>query len=952
MSIVLIVSEKLSTVAPVARESRWHDFGPMLHRLALAAACAATCLASRALAQSAQPAPAVSSSHASRPLARAVALEGRIALDGRLDEAAWARAEPIADFTQLDPDEGRPASERTEVRILYDEDALYVGARLLDAHRPTSRLVRRDAYVLDSDWFSIALDSYHDHLQAFRFSVNPGGVRRDEIFSSSGRTVSGNNAATIVDRGGLADQSWDPVWAAATTVGDSGWTAEIRIPFSQLRFSPAERQTWGLQMERRIARAQEQALYAFTPKDQPAGVPHYGHLEGVSGVRARQRLELLPYASGRLHHRSLVARSTRVNFEDPFHSRAEGSGGAGADIKYRLTSDFTLDATLNPDFGQVEQDPAVVNLTAFELQFDEKRPFFVEGAEILRFGTSIFGAPEGGPSQLLYSRRIGRAPQLAVPDTAAYADLPDVAAIGAAAKLTGRTASGWSVGMLEAVTRREDAPFVALSGARSSAMVEPMTSYFAGRLKRDLRAGRATLGGMATAVNRRLEGGAAAAGLRSSAYTGGVDVRSATRDHRWSLVGSLSGSYVTGSAAAIAATQRSSNHFFQRPDATHLRYDPTATSLGGYRAQLDGGKRAGAWTGNVAITASSPGYEINDLGFQTSTDRIVLDPNITYERTRPGRVFRRWSARFGPDNVWNYGWEIVRRQTYLTLQSQLRSYWTANLQLNHASPAFSDRLTRGGPLMRTPAADGARLDVASDPRRRYTFGFLVNRTVDRAGLDQGLYSFDVGMKPAGNWEIRVGPDLNRVRNPAQWVTTVTDAAATPTFGRRYVFAALDQTTLGIDTRVNVTFTPRLTLELYAQPFVATNDFGALKELRAPRTFDFVEYGVDAGTATRDTAGRTTVDPDGPGPAPSFRVNDSDFDLASLRGNAVLRWEWRPGSTLFLVWQQERAERLGGVEAARRGRDVGRLDYAGEARDLLRVRPVNVLMFKVSWWLNP
>jgi hypothetical protein len=444
-------------------------------RLALACALvvlpAATCLTSPAGAQR-----AAEVVHADRPVARAVAAEGRVALDGRLDEPAWSRATPVTTFTQLDPEEGRPASERTEVRIVYDGEALYVGARMHDSQRPVSRLVRRDSYVLDSDWFSVALDSYHDHLSSFRFSVNPDGVRRDEVFSSSGRTVSTAGTTVVTDRGGIADQSWDPVWDAATSVSDSGWTVELRIPFSQLRFGPAERQTWGLQLERRIARRQEQSLFAFAPKDQAAGVPLYGHLTGLDGVHARQRLEVLPYVSARVRGRPAGARPSGVSFADPFHASADPGMGLGADVKYRVTSDLTLDATLNPDFGQVEQDPAVVNLTAFETQFEEKRPFFVEGAEILRFGTSIFGAPEGGPPQLLYSRRIGRAPQLAVPDSAAYAEVPDVVAVLGAAKLSGRTARGWSVGMLGAVTGRVVGAFVGPAGVRGSARGAPPRS--------------------------------------------------------------------------------------------------------------------------------------------------------------------------------------------------------------------------------------------------------------------------------------------------------------------------------------------------------------------------------------------------------------------------------------------------------------------------------------------
>jgi len=889
--------------------------------------------------------------HARRPVAVATPLVGQVTLDGVLDEPGWADAPAVTRLVQLDPDEGQPVSERTDIRILYDGEALYVGARLHDTRAPSGRLVRRDSYVLDSDWLSVAIDSYHDHLSAFRFSVNPAGVRRDELFTSSGRTVS-STSAVVTDRGGLVDASWDPVWSAATSVSDTGWVAELRIPFSQLRFSAADVQTWGLQIERRIARKQELAMFAFTPKNQPAGVPDFGHLQGLARVRASRRLEVMPYSSGRLFMRPVAAREPSVAFDDPFRARAELSARFGADVKFRVTSNFTLDATLNPDFGQVELDPAVVNLTAFETQFAEKRPFFVEGAEILRFGTSIFGAPEGGPAQIVYSRRVGRAPQLGTPDSAVYADLPDVATVLGAAKLTGRTESGWSVGVLEAVTGRAEATFMTTAGGRGSAVVEPLTSYFAGRVKRDMNGGRSTLGALATAVNRRLSAGAPGDALRSAAYGGGVDFRSETANRAWSVVGSFSPSLVTGSAAAIAATQRASNHYFQRPDAPHLAFDPAATSMRGYRAQVDAGKRAGSWTGNVALTASSPGYEINDLGFQTSTDRIVLDPNVTYEHTRPGSLLRRWSVRAGPDNVWTYGWELVRRQSYLTVQGQFLNYWQANLQLNHASPSFNDRLTRGGPLTRTPSSNGARFDVGTDPRKRYTAAGQINRTVDRSGLSQTIYSLDLGVKPAANIEIQVGPDLTRLRQPAQYVTTITDATATRTFGRRYVFAPLEQTTLAIDTRLNVTFSPRLTLELYAQPFASSNDFGGLKELRAPRTFDFDRYGADAGTITTDDAGTSTVDPDGAGQAPSFKVTDRDFDLTSLRGNAVLRWEWREGSTLYVVWQQDRAERLSGVEAALRGRDVGSLDLGQSAGDLFAVRPSNVLLFKVSYWLNP
>lgn len=932
---------------PASGQQHW--FGTsLLPRFAYAAA-----MVLMSIVGTAANAQAVAATHADRPIARAVPARGPISVDGRLDESAWVGVAPITAFTQLDPNEGQPASERTEVYIVYDAEALYVAARLHDSGPVSKRLVRRDAQVNDSDWLIVALDSYHDHLTSYRFSVNPAGVRRDEAFTSGGnRSGTATTGGAVIERGGQADQTWDPVWQAAAVVTDSGWIAEMRIPFAQLRFGRAASQTWGLQLERRIARKQEQSLFAFVPKSQPAGVAQYGHLEGLEGIQAPRPLEVLPYSSARLVRRSVVARNAAASFANPFQERSDLTGGLGADVKYRLTSNFTLDATFNPDFGQVEQDPAVVNLTAFEIRFDERRPFFVEGAEILRFGTSVQGNPEGGPPQLLYSRRVGRTPQVAMSRDAVYSEVPEATTILGAAKLTGRTKNGWAVGLLEAVTQEETGRLVDATGVQRASVAEPLSNYFAGRLRRDLRGGRTTYGGMVTSVNRRLDAGAPRDLLRSSAYAGGLDFRAETEDRVWSVFGSLSSSRVSGSPSAIAATQRSSAHFFQRPDAGHLDFDPSATSMSGYRAQVDAGKRAGSVIWNLAIIAVSPGYEINDLGFQLNADRIFIDPNITYEQNRPGPLFRRWSLRFGPDNDFNYDGDLIRSIAMWNFQSQLNNFWTNSVRFNWIAPVSSDRLTRGGPLTRLPAGWLASFDVGTDPRKRFTGTGGVSYTRDQAGMSQLTTTLLAAVRPASNWNVQVGPTFSRVLLPAQYVTTVVDPAATSTFGSRYVFARLDQTTLGLDTRVNVTFTPALSLELYAQPFVAANDFGALKELRAPRTFDFLEYGRDVGTVTRQAGARDLIDPDGPGAAPAFRVDDRDFNLNSLRGNAVLRWEWRPGSTMFLVWQQERAGRLGALDAERGGLDVGSFDVRTNLGDIFDVRPTNVLVFKMSYWLNP
>ncbi|HEX7239504.1 MAG TPA: DUF5916 domain-containing protein, partial [Longimicrobiaceae bacterium] len=352
------------------------------------------------------------------PVSRATRTDRAPRIDGRLDDEAWAAAVPITEFTQVDPVEGAPASERTEARVLFDDDALYVGVRLYDRHPVSARLGRRDMPIGDSDWVGLMIDSYHDHRTAFGFDLNPAGVRRDEI--------------KIID---VDDNSWDPVWEGATSVDSAGWSAEYRIPFSQLRFSPRDEQTWGIQVERIIRRNQEYSVSAFTPKKERGGVPRYGHLEGLRGVRPGRRLEVLPYT---------VARAEYVDpAGNPFRTDSEYGTSAGVDLKYRVTSNLTLDATVNPDFGQVELDPADVNLSAYETFFQEKRPFFVEGADAFAFGTG------SGASNLFYSRRIGRTPQLFAPGAAE--ELSATTILGAA-KLSGKTA-GWSVGVMEALTQ-------------------------------------------------------------------------------------------------------------------------------------------------------------------------------------------------------------------------------------------------------------------------------------------------------------------------------------------------------------------------------------------------------------------------------------------------------------------------------------------------------------------
>jgi hypothetical protein len=601
------------------------------------------------------------------------------------------------------------------------------------------------------------------------------------------------------------------------------------------------------------------------------------------------------------------------------------------DLKYRLTSNHTVDATINPDFGQVEVDPAVINLTAFETFFPERRPFFVEGAELFRFG-------QDGTNSVFYSRRIGRAP--ALPPPYAARDVPDATRILGAAKVTGRSPGGWAIGALDAVTRRETARFETPAGERGESVAEPLTNYFVARVRREGRGGQTAFGGFAGAVNRDIEGDALAAVLRSAAYSGGVDLFHQWGDRTWTLESFIAGSHLRGSRAVIAATQRLPYHYFQRPDADHLEYDTTRTSLTGFAGSVSLAKRIGRhWFLNGSVNTITPNYEVSDLGFQRRADRIDVQTSVNYSETRPGPVLRRYSFYVNPLVEHNYDWERISNRIFAGASVQLLNYWTANLNLT-LTPwlTVDDRLTRGGPAAERPRGAAGSVQFGSDPRRAVvgSAGAFLQAGPGDGSSTQWFANFTI--KPAPHWDVAFRPFFARDLLEAQYLQRVVDASATNTYGARYVFAALDQRTLGLETRLNYTFIPSLSLQLYAQPFVASGAFGPPKELAAPRTFDFLVYGRDLGEVTDDRIYPTGQQSGGV----SFPVPQPNFNLRSLRGNAVLRWEWRPGSTMYVAWQQTRSHVAAiGDFAIRRDLDAV---FAAPAD--------NILLVKVSYWLNP
>lgn len=821
-----------------------------------------------------------------RPTLHAVRDTSPILLDGALSDAAWQTAPEFTDFTQHDPDDGRPATMRTSIRVVYDDKAIYFGAKMDDPHRPTALLVRRDSFV-QSDFLSINIDSQHDRLSGNAFTITPAGVQIDTILYN--------------DIG--EDGSWDGVWEVAVEMVPDGWIAEVRVPFSQLRFPEKPSHVWGINITRRTVRNNELVRIVNTPKGQTGFVSHFADLDGIEGIHRRRPLEVVPYTVTRSDIR------TRLDDTNPLLESSEQRIDGGLDVKYGLTSSLTLTGTINPDFGQVEADPAVVNLTEFETFYPERRPFFTEGLNIFAFGDSPARSHFNFffPPQLFYSRRVGRAPQGRV--DADFADGPSETTILGAAKLTGKLGE-WSVGVLDALAGKEEARFATGSvfGRRE---VEPLTNYFVTRETKELSES-SRLGFMITSVDRSLPD--ELTGLRGNALTAGVDGYTSFPNKDWVLEWFAAGSRVDGSAEAIAATQASSSRYYQRPDAGHVNLDPSRTSLTGYAGKVMLSKQTGDWRPNVQVQGYSPGFETNDAGFMQRTDIISTHALMQYVNERP-------SARFRDRSVWFGGWinrsfdgDTLERGVFVDHFATLSNYWSYRVALFFTPGALSDRATRGGPLVRTRAGWSSDQSFGSDERKRFSFEINTHLDGNRDGSYVRYAGIELAARPWSNLQVSIEPFVTRSHDATQYVTAVTDPAATATFGKRYVFADLEQRSFELATRVDWTLSSRLSFQLYMQPFIAAGDYHDHRSLVRARSADYEPY-------------------DG-------AIGNSDFNFRSVRASTVVRWEFRPGSALYVVWNENRA----GVV------DVGDFRLRRDIHGISDAPSHDVLLVKVSYWI--
>ena len=810
----------------------------------------------------------------------------KIKIDGLLSETLW-QSTGYSDFVQTDPQDGAAPSEKTTVWLAFDKEALYVAARLYDSEpdKIVKQLSRRDDYS-DSDWFRFAVDPYFDKRSGYRFSVNPAGSIMDSVLFNDS----------------WSDDNWDGVWESAARIDDRGWCVEMKIPFDQLRFQKKESYTWGINFHRIIKRKNEQIVYAWVAKEDSGYVSRFAALTGINDIDPGRHLEFLPYMVGR------AAFSPREE-GNPFATGKDYLVNGGLDLKYGLKSNLTLDITVNPDFGQVEVDPAVINLTAFETYYEEKRPFFIEGDKIFSFGeggaTSIYNLNWGSPS-FFYSRRIGRQPRAEVTSDG-HVDYPEYTTILGAVKLTGKIGKGWNIGLLNAVTAREYAE-IDREGERHHDEVEPTTNYTVVRLQREYNGGRQGLGFMGTSVLRYPGSQNLAESLAKRAFTLGIDGWTFLDKNKvWVLNGWLGSTLLSGSRTAITNIQQSPLHYYQRPDAGHVELDADATTLGGWAGRFRLNKEKGKFIFNTAFGLMSPGFHTNELGFQSAnSDRINGHVIVGYREPHPGKLFRNWELQLVGHRAYDFGGHRTGEGYGLLTMTTLLNYWEIDVYTFVEPDTWSITFTRGGPIVRYPGGYSVNAYLYSDSRKKIVLSLHGRHYEDQTGLFGNGGGLSLRIKPGSRFSFSISPWYSYDFNAVQWVDAFADPLMVSTYGSRYVYGEMKQWTFTSELRIDWIFTPRMSLQIYLQPFISVGRYEQFKELARARALDFNRFGRGDSTI-RFNEDRYTVDPDGPGPAGEFSFDNPDFNLKSLRGTAVFRYEYRPGSTLYLVWTQNRSD---------------------------------------------
>ena len=830
------------------------------------------------------------------------------AIDGYINEKCWEIVDWSTDFVEREPDENTAPSEQTKFKIIYDKKFLYIAFRCYDKepNKIVKRMSRRDGF--EGDWVEINIDSYHDKRSGFSFTSSVSGVKGDEFIS---------------DNGNNWDSSWNPIWYLKTNIDEEGWTAEVKIPFSQLKFGNDKEQIWGIQVQRRFFRAEERSTWQRIPLDAPGWVSEFGELHGLKDIEPQKQIEIQPYAATQYN-------SYPEEKGNPFRDGKEAKLNAGLDAKIGITNDLTLDLTVNPDFGQVDADPAAIALDGFQIFFEERRPFFVENKNIFNFRFA------DNQDNVFYSRRIGRSPQGSPnTDENEYANQPKYSTILGAAKFSGKTKNGWSLGFLESVTDKEFAE-IDNNGVRRKEIVEPLTNYFVGRAQKDFNQRNSYIGAIFTATNRNLQGEELNF-LRKSAYTAGLDFRHNWNNRKYYVVGNVVTSHVNGSQQSITNTQNSLTHLFQRVDASHVKVDTMRTSLTGTGGKIDIGKSSvGHWRYGGTFIWRSPELELNDVGFLRQADEIRQYSFISHQTLKPFGYFRRINTRFEQFSSYDFEGNYNRMQYSLNGNANLKSNWNINAQIVYKPRIYTNTILQGGPRFRYSEEMFQYLNFNSDSRKKLSFyGGVYYSQGKNDSFSYLEYDWGMTYQPINALTVSLSPNFVINKSKTQYVTE-TDFNGNP----RYIMGELSQRTLNATVRLDYSINPNLTIQYYGQPFISKGTYKSFNKVTNPTA----EYYGDRVAlfqpnqivfVASENGYRVDEDNDG---NTDYTFENPDFSQVSFNSNLVVRWEYIPGSEIFLVWSQ-------GIFGNANTRDDL---FSGINDQIFNRKPENIFLIKATY----
>ena len=834
-----------------------------------------------------------------------------LTMDGQLNEPFWETLDWHDDFVQYEPVEKASPSQRTAFALAYDDNFIYVGFKSYDS-APDSiyhRLTRRDD--IDGDFVGVQFDSYYDRRTAFTFVATAAGVKLDFIVSNDGENE---------------DNSWDPTWYVKTSRDQAGWYCEMKIPLTQLRFKKADNQTWGIQVARKLFRKDETDVWQPAAREQAGWVSQFANLEGLTNLEPKLPLEIAPY---------VVAQSDRYKAVpgDPYRQHGVSNTlNAGLDGKVGITNNFTLDFSINPDFGQVEADPSRVNLTTQELFFEEKRLLFIEGKNIFNFPL-LFGDGDLGSENLFYSRRIGRRPHYdpSILD-GEYLKSPEFTTILGAAKLTGKTEKGLSIGILESLTAEEHASITNSEGDERKETVEPLTNYLVGRVQKDFNSGNTILGGMLTSVNRQISQ-VNLQFLPESAMTGGLDFTHKWKNRTWEFSVSNYFSRLKGDPEAIETVQTSFVHNFQRPDQDYKILNPNKEELTGFGGKALLGKFSGKLRFLAAVAWKSPGLELNDAGYMPEADNLFEVIWVGYRVYKPYKIFRNFSLNFNQWQASDFGLENLGLGGNVNMHTQFTNYWHLSTGMNINGQSLYTAALRGGPALLTPTRYNWWGYVSTNDQKPWQLELEWNQNWSAGTYRNGYYeSLGFSYRPTKSLQTSINAYFQKNISELQYIDQVALGEDT-----RYVFGTIDQNVLGMSLRLNYTITPDLTIQYWGQPFVAAGQYDQLKYITNPQAKDYNQR-FHIYQPAEIEEGSDYIDLHESGAGPSYSIGIPDFNFKEFLSNLVIRWEYKPGSVLYFVWSQNRNDAV----------SMGQFNFGQDLHSLFTTDARNIFLVKASY----